>query len=177
MSTKQEPGPFDGFERAAPNEPIFTLAAHDVLAAPLVREWVDRRRKAILAADLPDEKERLELIQCREAEDIADAMIEWVKGIKPAEVIADPVKAISYMDNETSAEEIAAKRAFDATKRAAQMIDNCVAELNDAAQLLVEEVGSGEMQDVAADIWRIVDHLKGFSTEITPKRPSYAHRT
>lgn len=45
MSTKMEPGPFDGMAKAAPDEPVFTLRAHDPLAPGLVHEWVRLRRE------------------------------------------------------------------------------------------------------------------------------------
>ena len=90
MSTKEEPGPFDGLERAEPDEPVFTLRAHDAFAAPLVHEWVRLRREWIIRADLSPEKEELELIQCREAEEIAWRMVDWRNGTtaKPPEAEA-----------------------------------------------------------------------------------------
>lgn len=84
MSTKEAPGPFDGMERARPGEPVFTLRAHDPLAPGLVHEWVDRRRKAIREAfgreEITEAKRELELLQCREAEELAWSMEAWRKG-------------------------------------------------------------------------------------------------
>lgn len=84
MSTKTEPGPFDGMARAEPDEPVFTLRAHDPLAPGLVHEWADRRRKAIREAfareEITEAKRDLELLQCREAEEIAWSMDAWRKG-------------------------------------------------------------------------------------------------
>lgn len=80
MSTKTEPGPFDGMARAEPDEPVFTLRAHDPLAPGLVHEWVDRRRKAIREAftrgEMSEAKRELELIQCKEAEELAWSMAQ-----------------------------------------------------------------------------------------------------
>ena len=39
MGTKIEPGDFDCYAAAAPEEPIFTLRANDPLAPAVVRTW------------------------------------------------------------------------------------------------------------------------------------------
>lgn len=89
VSTKESPGAFDGMERAQPGEPVFTLRAHDPLAAALVHEWVSRKRDLILKSDLTEEKRKIELIQCREAEEIAFAMRDWHDGLSPSPVEPD----------------------------------------------------------------------------------------
>ncbi len=43
MGTKRKPGKFDCYEKAAPDEPMFTLLARDPLAPMLVRLWADLR--------------------------------------------------------------------------------------------------------------------------------------
>ena len=40
MATKQNPGEYDCYAHAAPDEPLFTLVAKDPLAPILVRIWV-----------------------------------------------------------------------------------------------------------------------------------------
>ena len=124
MSTKTEPGPFDGLERAQPDEPVFTLRAHDVLAAPLVHEWVRRRREAIIKGDLPPEKEELELIQCREAEEVAFAMVDWRNGVDSVKPDAEekPEANPLYSGHTSSAEELAAKERHDVVKGASNAL-------------------------------------------------------
>lgn len=172
MSTKEQPGPFDGLERAAPDEPVFTLRAHDVLAAPLVREWVDRRRKAILHGNLPADKERVELIQAREAEEIAEAMEEWRSGRPAEEETHAPTPQVSYNGNETDADELAAKRQFDTIKAAARKLDNSVAEITEAAEMLREYGFDHEVEALL----QYAELVKEIAAGVTPKRASYAHR-
>ena len=171
MSTKEEPGPFDGMERAQPGEPVFTLRAHDVLAAPLVHEWVRRRREAIIAGDLPDDKRELELIQCREAEEIAWSMVNWRAGT--AETPAEPVekaKPTAYSGHASSAEELAAKRRYDTVKAATGVLHNALSEVTDAAATL-EPYGFAVERAV---ILEAAGDLKAVASHIAPKRASYS---
>jgi hypothetical protein len=46
MGTKQNPGPFDCYAAAAPDEPMFVLLARDPLAPALVREWARQRSES-----------------------------------------------------------------------------------------------------------------------------------
>ena len=170
MSTKDEPGAFDGMERAEPGEPVFTIRAHDMLAAPLVHEWVHRRRTAILAGDLPPEKEELELIQCREAEEIAFAMVDWRTGTKPMAVAEESAKPTLYSGHTSSAEELAAKRRYDVIKEAVRAINNALSEVTDAAHTL-EPYGFAPERAV---ILASADWLKAIANHIAPKRASYS---
>lgn len=43
MGTKNNPGEFDCYAKAEPDEPMFILLGRDPLAADLVREWARRR--------------------------------------------------------------------------------------------------------------------------------------
>lgn len=43
MGTKLNPGKFDCYENAAPDEPMFVLLARDPMAPILVRLWADLR--------------------------------------------------------------------------------------------------------------------------------------
>lgn len=43
MGTKNNPGPFDCYAKAKPDEPIFVLLARDPLAASVVRHWARLR--------------------------------------------------------------------------------------------------------------------------------------
>jgi len=46
MTTKSEPSPFSCYDRAEPNEPIFTLLGRDPMAGILIRLWVKLREEA-----------------------------------------------------------------------------------------------------------------------------------
>ncbi len=50
MSTKNNPGPFDCYAKAAPDEPMFVLLARDPLAPDLVREWTKLRAAEVRTA-------------------------------------------------------------------------------------------------------------------------------
>src|SRR5690242_3716275 len=107
VSTKDSPGAFDGMERAAPGEPVFTLRAHDRLSTELVLEWCARKRELILAdRAIGDGKRALELIQVRDAEEIAWAMADWRDG-RPTEDEPEKPKSapVTYSGNELDAEE------------------------------------------------------------------------
>lgn len=66
MGTKNDPGAFDCYESAEPDEPMFVLLARDKHAAILVREWAHLR-----AIDGEDADKIAEARAC------ADAMEEW----------------------------------------------------------------------------------------------------
>lgn len=173
VSTKEQPGAFDGMQRAEPDEPVFTLRAHDRLSTELVLEWANRRRELILASDMPDGKRALELIQVRDAEEIAWAMQDWREGRKddPAETPAQSAP-VSYSGHQMTDEEMAAKVRHDALKGAASILHNAVAEIKDVADTLIALgfQNQGASLDDAIAIVRDVAHT------VQPKRASYAHK-
>lgn len=167
VSTKEHPGAFDGMERALPGEPVFTLRAHDVLAAPLVHEWVARKRHLITHSDMPEEKRTAELIQCREAEEIAFAMADWHSGMAEAE----PEKPKpGYTGHQSDAAELEAKARWDAIKGAATRLHNSVAEITEAAELL--EPYGWEPERTAA--LNAAGQVKAVAAAVEPKRIGYA---
>ncbi len=168
MSTKIDPGPFDALEKAQPDEPIFTLAARDPLAPALVHEWVARRRAAITHSDMPEATRTLELVQCREAEEVAFAMVDWRSGLTAVE--PEPATT-SDRGSRMSSEELAAKAAFDTRRDAAAALNNSVAEISEAAEALGRYGWEGEKLTLLSH----ADCLKGIALEIRPKRASYAH--
>lgn len=173
MSTKQEPGPFDGMARARPDEPVFTLRAHDPLAAALVHQWVAQRRAAIRLADLSPEKEELELLQCREAEELAWSMEAWRKGEigKLAEALEEgAAPPAAYSGHTASDEELAAKVRYDAIKAAGSLLSNAIAGITDAA---TDHLAPHGFQHERAVILTVADRLKAVSSHIAPKRASY----
>lgn len=50
MGTKNDPGKFDCYASAAPDEPLFTLLARDNLAPGLVRLWAQIRESDVYGA-------------------------------------------------------------------------------------------------------------------------------
>ncbi len=73
MGTKTNPGEFDCYGNALPDEPMFILLARDPSAPSIVRTWAMERRREILAGRRPTSDERLvdEALTC------ADAMERW----------------------------------------------------------------------------------------------------
>lgn len=62
MATKNEPGAFDCYANAEPDEPMFVLLARDEKAPDLVREWVLRRRAA--DPEKRDDAKEQEALRC-----------------------------------------------------------------------------------------------------------------
>ena len=73
MGTKTQPGEWDCYREALPDEPMFILLGRDPLAPGLVRQWARERA-------LGKGYSR----QVTNAFSIADDMDEWRKHIKPA---------------------------------------------------------------------------------------------
>lgn len=70
MGTKNNPGSYDCYSNAEPDEPMFVLLARDPVAPLLVRWWAELRH------DIAIEK-------LSEAIDCADAMNEWRRKHRP----------------------------------------------------------------------------------------------
>lgn len=68
MGTKNNPGKFDAYAKAEPDEPTFTLIARDPMAPALIRLWAAQRWQ---------EHEDPEKVA--EARECADAMEAWRK--------------------------------------------------------------------------------------------------
>jgi len=73
MGTKNNPGSFDCYEAAEPDEPMFVLLARDPHAAQLVRMWIAMRRHAIGEGEKPASH----WDKIHEAENCAVAMDQW----------------------------------------------------------------------------------------------------
>lgn len=68
MGTKNQPGEYDCYANADPDEPMFVLLGRDPLAGDLVRKWAEWREKL----PNPDQRKIDEAIAC------ADAMDFWL---------------------------------------------------------------------------------------------------
>jgi len=73
MGTKLNPGQFDCYDRALPNEPRFTFLARDPMAPDLIEMWADLRLREIKLKKRP----RSDGPQLQEARDCAKAMRQW----------------------------------------------------------------------------------------------------
>jgi hypothetical protein len=68
LFSKNNPGKWDCYAKARPDEPMFVLLARDPLAPPLVRRWAAEQR---LKEGGGDQRKIDEALAC------ADAMNEW----------------------------------------------------------------------------------------------------
>lgn len=78
-ATKTRPGALDGFERAKPDEPIFTLQGGDPLGVECTKLYIQMRRER--AMKLEEGRERdAELLRCTEAEHQLWVMQDYLAG-------------------------------------------------------------------------------------------------
>jgi hypothetical protein len=81
MGSKNNPGAFDCYAAAEPDEPMFVLLGRDPLASDLVEIWARRRagsRGAYLEAHAGGGDPKV-----REALECARAMERWAQGERP----------------------------------------------------------------------------------------------
>lgn len=70
MTTKNNPGAYDCYSKAEPDEPMFVLLGRDPMAGALVRAWAELRRMSGEAEG-----------KVAEARACAVAMDEWAKAL------------------------------------------------------------------------------------------------
>lgn len=75
MGTKENPGEFDCYSKALPNEPMFVLLARDPYAPELIDQWAVNRARDIVLGFRP----LADLSLVDEAQDCARKMREWRK--------------------------------------------------------------------------------------------------
>ena len=80
MGSKTQPGAFNCYQSALPDEPIFTLLARDPTAPDVIRTWSRQRRDDIFKG--PDagafsDAQTDDLRKATEAEAVADEMTVW----------------------------------------------------------------------------------------------------
>jgi len=73
MSTKNNPGEFDCYAKALPDEPMFILLARDPDFYALVEEWAIRRKERIRWGDCPESDRKMVM----EALDLASYGAQW----------------------------------------------------------------------------------------------------
>jgi hypothetical protein len=69
MATKNNPGSFDCYDNAAPDEPMFVLLGRDPCAPLVIAFWAHMR--VAMARNKPFDR------QLEEAEEVAHAMAAW----------------------------------------------------------------------------------------------------
>lgn len=93
MGTKNEPGVFDCYENAEPDEPMFVLLARDPFASELVKIWSLLRAKKIgnaaavftRLARQAEGRKRGNAEKCREAWACAMEMAKWQRRRYPSD--------------------------------------------------------------------------------------------
>ena len=68
MGTKNNPGKFDCYENAEPDEPMFIFLARDECAPQILREWCDMRIR--MGKNTPDDEQITEAIDCARAMEV-----------------------------------------------------------------------------------------------------------
>lgn len=92
MGTKNNPGNFDCFLAAHPDEPMFIILGRDPIGAGLVRVWAAARP----ALEKPgDDAKIIEALQC------ANAMDDWCKSVG-----REPLSALACLPFEALADEL-----------------------------------------------------------------------
>lgn len=84
MGTKNNPGAFDCYANAEPDEPMFVLLGRDPCASLLVKVWIEMRRRML------DDPTKL-----LEARDCADAMLQWAVAKGKKDKVADAAHALA----------------------------------------------------------------------------------
>lgn len=90
MGTKNNPGAFDAYEAALPDEPIFTLLGRDASAPETIRYWAAHREEnlRLFTGSMNGAEFFHELDQIAEARQCADAMDAYrpkpVYGLDPS---------------------------------------------------------------------------------------------
>lgn len=78
MGTKLNPGNFDCYAAALPDEPLFVLLGRDALAPQRVLDWADQMELQILRGAVGDKRNVVkELLKLAEARRVSEQMISW----------------------------------------------------------------------------------------------------
>lgn len=181
-NTKQTPGPFDGFESAKPNEPIFTLQGGDPLGAPLVQLWADlarvragssalsgdaimarlQRAVAVALGDkvLDPKKADALLLRASEAEKVVWSMDDYRTGREEL-----PDERASYNDAAPDEAAKAAKSEHSLRLHHESRLQNAIGEMANAS-----EFGASIGLDVAGYLESAIVNARAASDEMKPSR-------
>lgn len=178
-NTKERPGPFDAFETAKPNEPIFTLQGGDPLAPGLVLLWAKHaRREGLRLQDQnPKSAAALELLlRATSAEEIACDMKAYQRGEASHSDQAAAYKqsrevgGTTTSENPEALEKLMRHRALRWCEERLGNADSEVTEVHTA----LEELGFNK--DSPALLGRLLeagDRIKGVAAEIAPTRRGF----
>lgn len=75
MGSKNQPGEFDCYANALPDEPMFIVLGRDPQAPALVEEWANERQVLINSGERP----RSDVAMVKEARECAANMRRWRK--------------------------------------------------------------------------------------------------
>ena len=107
MGTKNNPGQYDCYQKAAPDEPIFTMRAKDVSAPYFVEMWTYVRQgdfasaRGVLESLFADPAVAALIGDCdkfNEALDVAEAMRDWRREGVEKEKAAHPLVVGRFED-------------------------------------------------------------------------------
>jgi hypothetical protein len=135
MGTKNQPGKFDCYEKAEPDEPMFVLLGRDPCAPILIEFWVDLRKH------MGEDQEKL-----AEAVDCAAHCYEW---------LAKKGKALAYVDLIDECEEgilPLLKQQSEQRQIRLKQLEELIKQLVIALDVESSGSGHGELKRVATDL-------------------------
>ena len=169
-ATKAHPGPFDAFDKAEPDELIFTLLERDPVAPETILHWVDLTRRWARENLKDEDKLKAKLIQCTEAEFIAYRMRDRQQGKEGRHAPAIRAK----YSGQTGAEELEEIKLKDQAKR----LTTLLAEAAYSAGLAVEHMREhhGADPEMAEDLGKLQEAqavIRMLSMRYSPHRKHY----
>jgi hypothetical protein len=172
-STIDEPGAFDALEKALPGEPMFPLLGRDECAPAAITEWcrLRRNRAMKLYGDSLNatDKELLvaELVQCKNAEEVALEMGEWRKA--ESTPVADRP---TYNEVIKSAEEIASADKRTRREQAVRHFREAAYHISEAHEIL----GALEIlpHETGETLTGALGYINALADEYQIKRDQYA---
>ena len=116
MSTKSNPGVYNCYAKAEPDEPMFTLLGRDPVASFLVGIWIDARKK--LGLDTPE--------KLAEASACSDALHDWAIERLGPERMLEVVTAMHQLllEYAKDAETLGATEMLEESKARAAVVQN-----------------------------------------------------
>lgn len=160
-ATKDRPGSYDAIETAKPGEPLFPIQGGDPFGPPTVLFWAKQCREAGLAAEKPEECERL-LRKATDAEQVAWAMAAYQRGQAPVEA-----ERAHYNDAGRSLAPGDARKQREALIAGTKRLHNALAEALEVAAMLAQfrlcPTEEAQIREAAAA-------LKAAAFQIEPRR-------
>lgn len=173
MSTLDQPGAFDAFEKLQPGEPFFPLLARDDCAPGAMTEWARLRRNRALKlwgdSSNPSDAVKLaaELAQCAQAENLALEFADWRAGQADESL---PQRS-SYQEIVRTAEELAEAGRRSKIDAAVRQLREAAYHVRNAHDGLKDLDLIGESTD--RDLGFMLAQINGLADEHTPQRPGF----